>query len=272
MHKKTTLDNGIRLITATMPHTRSVSISFFIGAGSRYETEQEAGISHFIEHLLFRGTQKRATARQISEAIEGVGGILNGGTDRELTVYWCKVAQTHLPIALDVLVDILLHSKFDPADIEKERPVIVEEINMSKDSPAQQVNMLIDKLLWPNHPLGRDIAGTKESVAAVTKDMMLEYLSHKYLPSNTVISIAENIQHQQMVTAVSQAMGNWSSQQPNPGYSAYMEQPNPRLHIETRDIEQAHMCMALPGLPLLHPKCALVSLSLIKVSHGRLRV
>ncbi|GAI15156.1 unnamed protein product, partial [marine sediment metagenome] len=154
MYQKTILDNGLRVITATMPHTFSVCIGIFIGVGSRYETGAGAGISHFIEHLLFKGTQKRPTAREISGAIEGVGGILNGGTSKELTVYWCKVAQPHSPLALDVLVDMLLHSKFDPLDIEKERQVIIEEINMSRDFPSQRVNMLVDELLWPNHPLG----------------------------------------------------------------------------------------------------------------------
>ena len=237
-----------------MPHTHSVSICIFIGVGSRYETETQAGISHFIEHLCFKGTPKRPTAREISGTIEGVGGILNGGTDRELTVYWCKVAQSHFPLALDVLADILLHSKFDPKDIERERQVIIEEINMSKDSPPQRVDMLIDKLLWPNHPLGRDVAGSKESVAAITRDMMLDYLQGQYLPDNTVVTIAGNIQHQEMVTAASQALSNWKNKQPRPGYSAYKEQQFSRLRVETRDTEQAHLCLALPGLSLLHPK------------------
>jgi len=165
-----------------MPHTRSVCVSLFIGTGSRYETDPEAGISHFIEHLLFKGTEKRTTAGEISAAIESVGGILNGGTDKELTLYWCQVAQTHFHLALEVLTDMLLHSRFDPQDIERERRVIIEEINMSKDSPAQQVNMLIDELLWPGHPLGRDIAGSKESVATITRETMLHHLQRQYLP------------------------------------------------------------------------------------------
>ena len=237
-----------------MPHTKAVSLNLFIGVGSRYEAGAEAGISHFIEHLLFKGTAKRPTAREISEAIERVGGILNGGTDKELTVYWCKVAQPHLSLALDVLVDMLLHSRFDPQDIERERQVITEEINMSKDSPPQQVNMLIDELLWPNHPLGRDIAGSKQSVAGITRDMMLDYLAAQYLPNNTVITIAGNIQHQEMVAAVNQALGNWTNQRTRSAYVAYKEQAAQRLHVETRDTEQAHLCLALPGLSLLHPK------------------
>ena len=146
LYQKTTLDNGLRLITAIMPHTLSVAIGIFVGVGSRYETEAEAGISHFIEHLCFKGTPKRPTAREISEAIEGVGGILNGGTDKELTVYWCKVAKPHFPLALEVLVDMLLHSRFDLVDIERERQVIIEEINMGRDLSQQWVNVLIDEL------------------------------------------------------------------------------------------------------------------------------
>ena len=254
MYQKTTLDNGLRILTATMPYTQAVSICIFIGVGSRYEAEAEAGISHFIEHLLFRGTQKRPSAREISAAIEGVGGILNAGTDKELTVYWCKVAKPHFSLALDVLIDILLHPKLDPADMEKERQVIIEEINMGRDFPSHRVNILIDELLWPNHPLGRDIAGSKESVTAITRDMILDYLAGQYLPDNTVITIAGDIQHQEIVTAVSQATGNWANLQPRPQYSAYKEQPAPRLCIETRDTQQAHLCLGLPGLSLLHPK------------------
>ncbi len=268
MYQKTTLDNGLRIITAAMPYTRSVCISIFIGVGSRYEAEADAGISHFIEHLLFKGTTKRATAKEISEAIEGVGGILNGGTDKELTVYWCKVAQPHFSRALDVLTDMLLHSKFDPREIEKERQVIIEEINMSMDSPAQRVHILIDEILWPNHPLGRDIAGSKKSVTTISKDLMLNYHTGQYLPNNTVVAIAGNIDKEEVVTAVNQAMGNWTSPKPQPEYSAYTEQPVPRLRIETRDIEQAHMCLALPGLSLFHPKRFILDLINVILGEG----
>jgi predicted Zn-dependent peptidase len=254
LHQKTTLDNGLRIITAPMPHTRSVSICIFIGVGSRYEIEPQAGVSHFIEHLCFKGTIKRPSSREISEAIEGVGGIINAGTDKELTVYWCKIAQPHFPLALDVLADILLHSKFDPEDIENERRVIIDEINMEKDSPSQLVNMLIDELLWPGHPLGRDVAGDKDSVAAITRDIMLDYLTRQYLPSNTVVSIAGVLHHQEIVTAVGQALGNWSDRQPRPEYQAYKEQPFPQLRVERKDTEQAHLCLALKGLSLFHPQ------------------
>jgi predicted Zn-dependent peptidase len=254
LYQKITLDNGLRLVTATMPHTRSVSIGFFIGAGSRYETDEQAGISHFIEHLCFKGTSKRPTATEICTVVEGVGGILNGGTDKELTVYWCKVAQPHFAIALEVLADMLLNSRFDPADIEKERQVIIEEINMSLDSPPQRVAMLIDELLWPGHPLGRDIAGSKESVTGITRDIMLDYLAKQYQPGNTVLAIAGDIQPQEVVNTVSQAIASWANHQPQPGYKAYQEKLAHRVLIEKRDTEQSQLCLALPGLSIAHPE------------------
>ena len=254
MYQKTTLDNGLRVLTAAMPHTCSVSICIFIGVGSRYETEPEAGISHFIEHLCFKGTQKRPTSREISGAIEGVGGIFNGGTDKELSLYWCKVAQPHFPLAIDLLADMLLHSRFDLKDIESERQVIIEEINMERDSPSQLVEMLIDELLWPEHPLGRDIAGNKQSVAAISREMILDYRANHYSPGNTVVAIAGAGRHREMVNTVSQALGNWTSPKPHPGYSAYKEQEFPQLRIERKETEQTHLCLALNGLSLLHPK------------------
>ena len=254
MYQKTTLDNGLRLVTSTMSHTRSVCIGLFIGTGSRYESDAEAGTSHFIEHLLFKGSEKRPTPGEISAAIEGVGGILNGGTDKELTVYWCKIAQDHFPLALDVLTDMLLHPRFDPQEITKERQVIIEEINMCKDSPSQEANMLIDGLLWPGHPLGRDIAGSKETVAAITREAMLDYLDRQYQPDNTVVAIAGNIRHQKAVNSVSRVMDSWASRKPRTGCSAYQPAPAQQVKIEKRDIEQAHLCLALPGLPLLHPQ------------------
>jgi len=254
MYQKTTLDNGMRLITAAMPHTRSVSISFFISTGSRYETETQAGISHFIEHLCFKGTGARPSAIDIATAIEGTGGIINAGTDKELTVYWCKVARPHFTLALDVLTDILLNSKFDPDEIEKERQVIIEEINMTNDSPSQRVSLLIDELLWPGHPLGRDIAGSRESVAAISRDMMLDYMGGQYRPASTVLSIAGGIQHEEVVAAVNKVLGKWTNRQPAASYLPYEEQPARRLMIETRETEQTQLCLALPGLPLLHPQ------------------
>jgi predicted Zn-dependent peptidase len=237
-----------------MPHTRSVTISIFIGTGSRYEKKREMGVSHFLEHIFFKGTEKRPTSRELSEAIEGVGGIINGETDRELTVYWCKVARPHFPIALDVLTDMVLHSKFEPEEVAKERQVIIEEINRSKDSPAQVVDELTDAMLFPNHPLGNDIAGTKKTVSSITRKDMLEYTARQYTPANTVFAIAGDVQHDEMVDAVNQATREWQSRQEPSKYITYLEQPNPRLQIKKKHTEQVHLCLALPGISLFDPQ------------------
>jgi len=251
-----------------MPAVHSVSVCILIGTGSRYETDEMAGVSHFIEHLMFRGTQQRPEARDISEAIEGLGGILNGGTDREATVYWCKVAQAHFPLAMDLLADIMLHSKFDIEDMEKERQVIIEEINISYDSPSQRVSQLIDGLLWPNHPLGRDVAGDKQSVTAITRGNLIDYMKLQYLPVKTVISVAGNIEHKKVVDTANRCLGGWSSENSTADFMAYRQQPNPRLHIEKRDIEQVHMCLALPGLSLFHPQRFILDLLNVILGEG----
>jgi predicted Zn-dependent peptidase len=254
LYRKVTLDNGLRLVTAVMPHTRSVAISFFIGAGSRYEDDKHAGISHFIEHMLFKGTKKRPTSVEICTPIEGVGGMLNAGTDKELTIYWCKIARSHFPSALDVLVDILINSLFASDEIEKERQVIIEEINMSLDSPPQRVSMLIDELLWPGQAMGRDVAGTRESVAAISREMMLDYLFRQYQPDNVVLAIAGDIRHKEVVAAVDRAVAGWKKGKPRAGFTPYKDQMGRRVLIEKRDTEQTQLCLALPGLSIVDPR------------------
>jgi len=254
LYQKTTLANGLRVIVSPMPHTRSVSVCLYLGVGARYETDPESGISHFIEHLVFRGTQKRPFSKDISAAIEGVGGILNGGTDKEITVYWCKVAQPHFEIALDVLVDMVLNSKFDKGDIEKERRVIIEEIGMSLDTPQQLVGMKIDEIIWPKHPLGRDVAGTRESVSAITRAQMLAYIAEEYSPITTVVSIAGNIETEAAVAAVDKLLGGWKTKKPCRTYVPYLENENPRLALACKETEQTHLCLALPGVSLQDPR------------------
>jgi predicted Zn-dependent peptidase len=250
-----------------MPNTQAVSIVFLIGVGSRYESDGEAGISHFIEHLLFKGTDKRPSAREISEAIEGVGGILNGGTDRELTIYWVKVARPHFEQALDVLADMLTGSQLDTREIDRERQVIVEEINMSYDDPSHRVGLLVDELLWPGHPLGRDIAGTKQSVMAIGRPAMCRFIDSNYLPGNTVVSIAGNIEHGEATAAVAKACRGWVDRQKPTGYRAFRQRKSfSRVAIESRDIEQVHLFLALPGLSLRNP--GRFSLGLLNVILG----
>lgn len=253
MYEKTVLGNGLRLVTSFVPHVPSVCIGIFVGAGPRYESPAESGISHFIEHLCFKGTEHWPTAKDISGAIEEVGGILNGGTDKELSLYWCKVARPHFPLALEVLADVVCHPRFDPQDIEKERQIINEEIKMSWDSPQHRVATLVDEVMWSGQPLGRDVAGSRESVAAIGRDLMFNYRAHRYLPNNAVVSIVGGIAHQEVVTSIKEALGDWSPAILEPGYATDDAQEAPRCRVEFRSTEQANLCLAIRGLSLFHP-------------------
>lgn len=263
MYEKTTLANGLRIVTAPMPHTYSVAIAIYIGAGSRYERKQEAGLSHFVEHLCFKGSQKRPTSKDISEAIDRVGGILNGATDRELTVYYCKVAAPHLPLALDVLVDMIRSPRFDPQEMEKERRVILEELAMIADTPSQLVDLVIDQALWADQPLGWDVAGTEESVKAIARQAAFDYRAHQYVPNNMVVSVAGNFDHRRVVDQVD---AFWSDCPPGSpaSWSPATDGQGPRCALRYKKTEQAHLCLAVRGLSLQHPdRHALALLSLI---------
>ncbi|MBM3166755.1 MAG: insulinase family protein [Chloroflexi bacterium] len=268
MYNQIKLDNGLRLITCNMPQTRSAAIIFYIGAGARYESDSEAGVSHFIEHLCFKGTQKRRTSKEISEAIEGVGGIINGGTDKEITTFWCRVASQHFDLALDVLVDLLLNPRFDAKDIDRERQVITEEINMSLDSPRQRVDMLIDELLWPGQPLGRDIAGSKETVGTITRRQMLDFFASRYTPNNTVVSIAGQIEDGHVTDAIHKSLGKWKPHNVSTALPSKDNQKAAKLNIEFRDTEQVHLCLGIPGLSLFHPDRFALDLMSIVLGEG----
>jgi predicted Zn-dependent peptidase len=230
-----------------------VCISIFIGAGSRYEIPEQAGVSHFVEHLCFKGTEKRPTSKEISEAIDGVGGILNGGTDKELTVYWVKVARPHYPVALDLLVDMLRHSKFDPIEMENERKVIIEELNMSMDSPQSRVDTIIDEVVWPDQALGRDVGGSKDTVTAINRRMIIDHMSRLYLPGNSVISVAGDISHDEVVDSIAKAFGDWPGGVAGEWFPAEDSQDAPRLRVETRKTEQVQLCLAVRGISNQHP-------------------
>ncbi|RJQ40155.1 MAG: insulinase family protein [Dehalococcoidia bacterium] len=252
---KTTLANGLCLLTETMPHTRSVTASVFLATGSRYETDEIAGAAHFIEHMCFKGTASYPTPREIATAIEGVGGSLNGGTDKELTVYWAKVPDFHFATALKVLSEMVTSPRFEPEEMTKERNVIIEEISMSLDYPPARSEMLIDELLWPGHPLGRDIAGTKKSVSAISLDDLLGFLSIRYIPQKTVVSLAGNIEHETALELVNKAFGNWPQAPVPPVSLPYRRQMPPgRIRVEKKDIEQTNICLALPALPVEDPR------------------
>lgn len=247
MYEKSELANGLRIVTVSMPHTRSVTVAVHLGVGSRYETDEEGGISHFIEHMLFKGTQKRPSAEAIAVAIEGVGGVFNASTGRELTTYWIKVARPHLDLALDVLADILRRSLFDPQEIEKERQVIIEEIHMVLDIPDDWVFTLANQLQWPNHPLGREIMGTPDTVGRIGREELLRYLSTHYRPTNAVVSVAGDVAHRDVVARVEHLLGDWEPAAMPACLPFQDRQREPRVRVGHREIEQAHFVLSMPG-------------------------
>lgn len=250
--ERTVLPNGLRILTSSMLHTHSVALSLYVGTGSRYERDEEAGISHVLEHLLFKGTEKRPTAKEIAEAVDSVGGMINGATDREYTVYYIKVARPHMDLALDLLVEFVRHPLIDAREMEKERQVILEELAMVADSPPQIADLLLDSILWPDNPLGRDIAGTPESVNAISRDAVLTYLREQYVPNNIVVAVAGNIVHEEIVEALRAALGDWKAGSPASWLPA-PAQNGRRCAVQYKPTEQAHITIALPGLALNHP-------------------
>jgi len=246
-----------------MPHTHSVSLSIYVATGSRNEKDGEEGVSHYLEHMLFKGSQKRPTAKEISEAIDGVGGVLNAGTDREYTVYYAKVARTHMDMALDVLFDMLRRPLLDEREMEKERQVVLEELAMVADSPAQIADLLLDSILWPDNPLGRDVAGTEESVKGISRGLAFDYLQRQYCPGTVIVAVAGNLEHDELVAQVSSAFADWEAREPSPWLPAPAVNGS-RCAVKYKKTEQAHVSVAVPALPLSHPdRHALSYLSVI---------
>jgi predicted Zn-dependent peptidase len=247
-----------------MPHTRSVAISIYVGAGSRYEFPKEAGLAHYLEHLCFKGTERRPSAQEISQVVDSVGGHINAATDRELTVFYCKVAQPYLGLALDVLGDLVRRPLLAADEMEKERGVIIEELAMIADSPAQQADLLLDETLWPDQPLGRDVAGTEETVRGITREAALNYLHTQYVPNNTVVSVAGAVTHDQVLTQVEATLGDWPRGVPRGWFPAVNDQRKAQAAVKYKASEQAHMSLAVRGLPVHHPdRYALNLLSVI---------
>lgn len=253
LYNRTVMPDGLRIVTASMPSTRSVSVAFYIGAGSRYENDPESGVSHYLEHMLFKGTSKRPRPKDVSETIERVGGYINAGTERELTVYWSRVARDHMPVAMDLLTDMLQNSTFELSEIEKERQVILEELHQVNDVPSQKAFLLNDSLLWPNQPLGRDIGGTPETVNSITKNMMLDYMKDQYRPNNVVLVVAGQIDHSEVEDLVSRSSLNLQDigrRELIPAVETELDNP---IIVEYRPTEQAHICLSFPGISIMDP-------------------
>src|SRR2546428_1776480 len=201
MYRITRLPNGLTIATAEMPQMMSVSVGLWVGIGARYEPAEINGVCHFIEHLLFKGTKKRS-AKEISQAVEGIGGYLNAFTSEEATCFHARASHDRFDELLDVLMDMLLNSKFDPVEIEKEREVIREEIAMYLDQPQHQVQELLNATLWPDQPLGRPIAGTEKTLGRLNRPEVLDYIRKNYVAGTALIVAAGRLTHRQVVPAV----------------------------------------------------------------------
>lgn len=248
-YRKSTLDNGVRIVTSRMDHVHSASIIFLYGVGARYEEDHQAGISHFIEHMLFKGTEKRPDPAMISSQIEGVGGIINAAAGHESTNYWVKVPAAHLASAFDVLTDIVRNSTFNPEEMEKERFVIIEEIHGVNDTPDDLVHDIIDNVVWDDQPVGRSILGTEATVDTITDKDMHAFVDRHYRPERLVIAAAGKVDHDEVVELVQKGFGDLA-----PGIGdvcgiTQMRQTEPRIRLVSRPTEQAHLCIAHPALP-----------------------
>ncbi len=244
MYQVTHLNNGLTVATAEQPYLRSVSVGIWVGIGSRYEAAPFNGVCHFIEHLLFKGTRRRS-AKEISQAVEGIGGYLNAFTSEESTCFHARAARERLEELLDVLLDMMLNSRFAPPDITKEREVIKEEMAMYLDEPQHQVQELLNATLWPDHPLGRPITGTDASLDKLGRAKLLEYLRQNYLAANTLIVAAGNLRHGQVLRAVRRQAAKFKAA-PRPAFQpAHNHQSAPRLRLITKSTEQTQLALGI---------------------------
>jgi predicted Zn-dependent peptidase len=245
------LDNGLRVLTANLDHAQSVTCMVMLAAGSRYETRDTNGIAHFSEHMFFKGTERRPTARDIAGEIDAIGGEFNAFTGKESTAYYVKCAAEHRDVALDVLVDMLRNSRFDSEEIEREKGVILEEMNMYFDTPRDYIGGVYEDLLYGDQPLGWHILGRKETVRAATRDTFTSYIDTWYHPSRIVLGIAGRIGDD----AVERAQELLGSLEPaNTGEPAPVRPyVNGRVKVFTKQSDQAHVIVGVPSYPLEHP-------------------
>ena len=243
-----TMPNGLRVIGERIPHFRSVSVGLWVGTGSQYETPSEAGLSHFLEHMVFKGTEKR-TARQIAEEMDAVGGQLNAFTSKECTCFYAKTVDEHLPLAMDVVCDLATRPTFDAKEMEKEKGVVMEEISMSEDTPEDMVHELLMLAYYGDQPIARPILGNEERVSGYARQDLVNYWSARYRPQNCVFSIAGNYDWARVQELLEKHLGAWK--QDGLREVACVTNPTPPTVItKEKEIEQVHICLGFPGLPI----------------------
>ena len=252
--ERETLSNGVRLLAAPMPQVQSVACFIMLAAGSRYETADTNGIAHFSEHMFFKGTERRPTAKQIGLELDGIGAEFNAFTGKEYTGYYVKCAAEHREHAFDVLVDMLRHSTFEPEEIEREKGVIVEEMNMYFDTPRDYISGVYHQLLYDDTPLGWDIIGRKETVRAATRETFLDYVQRWYRAPRMVVGVAGNYPdsvRDELEALLGEVEGG------DPGGPPAVEPPpngsGPRVKVHSKESDQAHICIGVPSYPIVHP-------------------
>lgn len=252
MFKKTTLKNGLRIITVPQKGTKAVTVLVLVATGSKYEKKEINGISHFLEHMFFKGTKKRPTSTTIAEPLDRVGGIYNAFTGEDYTGYFAKVDAKHFNLALDVISDIYLNSKLDSKEIKKEKRVIIEEINMYYDHPSSYVQSLWSKVLYGDQPAGRDIAGTKESVSNISQRQLADYMKTQYTASNTIVCIAGNIS-KNVETKTKRHFSKINIGNTIEKPLVIEKQTQPESIVSFKNTDQTHFCLGVRGYNLSHP-------------------
>ncbi len=249
LYNRRVLPNGMVVLTERMPSVKSASIGVWVRVGSRDEAPEVAGVSHFIEHMLFKGTIRRS-AEEIARAVDAVGGTLDAFTSRESTCFYAKVLGEHLPLAIDILADTFLHSRLDPEDIDRERQVVLQEIKMVEDTPDDLVHDLFAEAIWGDHPVARPILGRKETVLLMTQADIRRHMDRFYRPDRTVVAAAGDLEHERVVDLVERAFEGFE------GRSFHSDGPAPistaAVRVEQRDTAQLHLCLGIDGLPYAH--------------------
>jgi predicted Zn-dependent peptidase len=250
LYERTVLPNGLVVVTEPMDHLRTIALGLWIPAGSRYEDQAHMGVSHFIEHALFKGTTTR-TALEIAQAMDAIGGHLNAFTEKEHTCYFLRTLSEHLGTGVEILADMILRPALEPQALDRERQVILEEINMYEDSPDDLVHDLFAATLWPGHPLGWPISGSQASVTAARRDDLERFMAAHYRPDVSLVAVAGKLDHDRIVDTVERALGAWLGRT----VPTAVEPPAPRpaVAFRSKDIEQVHLCLGVPGLPQAHP-------------------
>lgn len=254
MFEKTTLKNGLRIITVPQKSTQAVTILVLVKTGSKYETKEINGISHFLEHMFFKGTKKRPNTIAIAETLDRVGGIYNAFTGEEYTGFFAKVDANHLDLAIDWVSDIFLNSKLETAEIEREKGVIFEEINMYYDNPMTYVQILWKELLYGDQPAGWNIAGTKESVMAIAREKLLDYLKNQYIASNTIICVAGRFKDSQIISKIKGQFLKIESKNPQKKQKVVERQTKPECILKKKETDQTHICLGVRAHNLFHPQ------------------